>query len=181
MQRTIGRRALLAGSVAGLADETIEPIYVTNAADARAIFQSGRIDAVGLRDPFLAGAATGSRRSVAAVTSHLGLGATRSTTYAQPYSLDRSFAQLAGTAAGIADQLAELFGTGAAGARPAPHQLRRHHPARAAPRLSQRQRPPNTVGPNRSFCSRGCERQYWRGASTVAPSFAAACQGQRGS
>lgn len=41
---------------AGLGWAEIEPVYVTNAADARAAFQSGRVDAVGLWDPFLAGA-----------------------------------------------------------------------------------------------------------------------------
>jgi sulfonate transport system substrate-binding protein len=41
---------------AGLSYADIEPVYVTNAADARAAFQSGRVDAVGLWDPFLAGA-----------------------------------------------------------------------------------------------------------------------------
>jgi sulfonate transport system substrate-binding protein len=41
---------------AGLGYADIEPVYVTNAADARAAFQSGRVDAVGLWDPFLAGA-----------------------------------------------------------------------------------------------------------------------------
>jgi NitT/TauT family transport system substrate-binding protein/sulfonate transport system substrate-binding protein len=41
---------------AGLTYEDIEPVYVTNAGDARAAFQSGRVDAVGLWDPFLAGA-----------------------------------------------------------------------------------------------------------------------------
>src|SRR4051794_16083937 len=39
-----------------------------------------------------------------------------------------------------------------------------------------------TVAPvNRSLYSRGWERQYCFGALTCAPSFAAACQGQRGS
>lgn len=41
---------------AGLGWGDIEPVYVTNAADARAAFQSRRVDAVGLWDPFLAGA-----------------------------------------------------------------------------------------------------------------------------
>ena len=41
---------------AGLGYDDIEPVYVTNAGDARAAFQSGRVDAVGLWDPFLAGA-----------------------------------------------------------------------------------------------------------------------------
>ena len=40
---------------AGLTYDDIEPVYVTSAADARAAFQSGRVDAVGLWDPFLAG------------------------------------------------------------------------------------------------------------------------------
>lgn len=40
----------------GLSYEDIQPIYVSNAADARAAFESGRVDAVGLWDPFLAGA-----------------------------------------------------------------------------------------------------------------------------
>ena len=44
-----------------------------------------------------------------------------------------------------------------------------------------RQRWPKRVSPNSALCSRGCERQYWRGASTCPPSCAAACQGQRGS
>jgi hypothetical protein len=35
--------------------------------------------------------------------------------------------------------------------------------------------------PKKSLYSRGCERQYCLGAFTFAPSFAAACQGQRGS
>lgn len=41
---------------AGLGYDAIEPVYVANAADARAAFQSGRVAAVGLWDPFLAGA-----------------------------------------------------------------------------------------------------------------------------
>jgi NitT/TauT family transport system substrate-binding protein/sulfonate transport system substrate-binding protein len=41
---------------AGLSYDDIVPAYVTNAADARAAFESGRVDAVGLWDPFLAGA-----------------------------------------------------------------------------------------------------------------------------
>jgi NitT/TauT family transport system substrate-binding protein/sulfonate transport system substrate-binding protein len=41
---------------AGLRFDDIQPIYVTNAADARAVFESGQADAVGLWDPFLAGA-----------------------------------------------------------------------------------------------------------------------------
>ncbi|MGD9507232.1 MAG: sulfonate ABC transporter substrate-binding protein [Geminicoccaceae bacterium] len=41
---------------AGLGYDDIDPVYVTNAGDARAAFQSGRVDAVGLWDPFLAGA-----------------------------------------------------------------------------------------------------------------------------
>ena len=41
---------------AGLGYGDIEPVYVSNAADARAAFESGRVDAVGLWDPFLAGA-----------------------------------------------------------------------------------------------------------------------------
>ena len=41
---------------AGLTYADIEPVYLTNAADARATFQSGQVDAVGLWDPFLAGA-----------------------------------------------------------------------------------------------------------------------------
>lgn len=41
---------------AGLGYDDIEPVYVTNAGDARAAFQSGRVDAVGLWDPFLAAA-----------------------------------------------------------------------------------------------------------------------------
>lgn len=41
---------------AGLIYDDIEPVYVSNAGDARAAFQSGRVDAVGLWDPFLAGA-----------------------------------------------------------------------------------------------------------------------------
>lgn len=41
---------------AGLSYGDIEPAYVGNAADARAAFQSGRVDAVGLWDPFLAAA-----------------------------------------------------------------------------------------------------------------------------
>src|SRR6516225_6387094 len=43
------------------------------------------------------------------------------------------------------------------------------------------QRCPKLASANRSLCSRGCERQYCLGACTLAPSFAAACQGQRGS
>lgn len=45
---------------AGLSYDDIQPIYVTNAADARAAFESGKVDAVGLWDPFLAGAELGS-------------------------------------------------------------------------------------------------------------------------
>lgn len=40
----------------GISYDDIEPAYVANAADARAAFQSGRVDAVGLWDPFLADA-----------------------------------------------------------------------------------------------------------------------------
>src|SRR6185312_10800050 len=43
------------------------------------------------------------------------------------------------------------------------------------------QRAPNDAFSNRSLYSRGCERQYWCGATTRAPSLAAACHGQRGS
>lgn len=41
---------------AGLGWGDIEPVYVTNAAGARAAFRSQRVDAVGLWDPFLASA-----------------------------------------------------------------------------------------------------------------------------
>lgn len=41
---------------AGISYDDITPAYVTNAADARAAFESGNVDAVGLWDPFLAGA-----------------------------------------------------------------------------------------------------------------------------
>jgi len=41
---------------AGLSYRDIEPVYVTTAADARATFESGRVDAVTLWDPFLAAA-----------------------------------------------------------------------------------------------------------------------------
>ncbi|MBX6392672.1 MAG: sulfonate ABC transporter substrate-binding protein [Burkholderiales bacterium] len=41
---------------AGLSFDDIKPVYVQNAADARAAFESGRVDAVALWDPFLAGA-----------------------------------------------------------------------------------------------------------------------------
>jgi sulfonate transport system substrate-binding protein len=41
---------------AGLSFDDIQPAWVNNAADARAAFESGRVDAVGLWDPFLAGA-----------------------------------------------------------------------------------------------------------------------------
>jgi NitT/TauT family transport system substrate-binding protein/sulfonate transport system substrate-binding protein len=40
---------------AGLRFDDIQPAWVNNAADARSAFQSGRVDAVGLWDPFLAG------------------------------------------------------------------------------------------------------------------------------
>lgn len=40
---------------AGLSYNDIEPVYVTNAADVRAAFQSGNVDAATLWDPFLAG------------------------------------------------------------------------------------------------------------------------------
>jgi len=40
---------------AGLDFDDIQPAWVNNAADARSAFQSGRVDAVGLWDPFLAG------------------------------------------------------------------------------------------------------------------------------
>jgi hypothetical protein len=42
-------------------------------------------------------------------------------------------------------------------------------------------RAPNLVSPNSAFCVDGCERQNCGGALTVPPSWAAACQGQRGS
>ena len=41
---------------AGLSFDDIDPAWVNNAADARSAFESGRVDAVGLWDPFLAGA-----------------------------------------------------------------------------------------------------------------------------
>ncbi len=41
---------------AGLSFDDIQPAWVNNAADARSAFESGRVDAVGLWDPFLAGA-----------------------------------------------------------------------------------------------------------------------------
>lgn len=41
---------------AGLSFDDIQPAWVNNAADARTAFESGRVDAVGLWDPFLAGA-----------------------------------------------------------------------------------------------------------------------------
>ncbi|HEX2010054.1 MAG TPA: sulfonate ABC transporter substrate-binding protein [Roseateles sp.] len=44
---------------AGLAFEDVQPVWVNNAADARSAFESGRVDAVGLWDPFLAGAQLG--------------------------------------------------------------------------------------------------------------------------
>lgn len=40
----------------GLSFDDIVPAWVTNAAEARAAFESGKVDAVGLWDPFLAGA-----------------------------------------------------------------------------------------------------------------------------
>lgn len=48
---------------AGLSFEDIQPVWVNNAADARSAFESGRVDAVGLWDPFLAGAQLGGTRS----------------------------------------------------------------------------------------------------------------------
>jgi NitT/TauT family transport system substrate-binding protein/sulfonate transport system substrate-binding protein len=41
---------------AGLGFDDIQPAWVNNAADARTAFESGKVDAVGLWDPFLAGA-----------------------------------------------------------------------------------------------------------------------------
>ncbi|MBV8503925.1 MAG: sulfonate ABC transporter substrate-binding protein [Paucibacter sp.] len=41
---------------AGLSFDDVEPAWVNSAADARSAFESGRVDAVGLWDPFLAGA-----------------------------------------------------------------------------------------------------------------------------
>ena len=41
---------------AGLSFDDVQPAWVNNAADARSAFESGRVDAVGLWDPFLAGA-----------------------------------------------------------------------------------------------------------------------------
>ena len=41
---------------AGLSFDDIQPAWVNNAADARTAFESGKVDAVGLWDPFLAGA-----------------------------------------------------------------------------------------------------------------------------
>jgi len=43
----------------GLTFDDIQPAWVNNAADARGAFESGRVDAVGLWDPFLAGAELG--------------------------------------------------------------------------------------------------------------------------
>lgn len=40
----------------GLSIDDIQPVWVNNAADARSAFESGKVDAVGLWDPFLAGA-----------------------------------------------------------------------------------------------------------------------------
>lgn len=48
-------------------------------------------------------------------------------------------------------------------------------------RLRRAQRCPCLTSPKRLFCSRGCERQYCGGASTWAPSSAAACHGHLGS
>ncbi|MES2938142.1 MAG: aliphatic sulfonate ABC transporter substrate-binding protein [Pseudomonadota bacterium] len=47
---------------AGLGWDDIEPAYVSTAADARAALESGRVDAAGLWDPFLAGAELGGAR-----------------------------------------------------------------------------------------------------------------------
>ncbi|MFZ5519803.1 MAG: sulfonate ABC transporter substrate-binding protein [Pseudomonadota bacterium] len=49
---------------AGLDFDDIQPAWVNNAADARSAFQSGRVDAVGLWDPFLAGEQTASNPRV---------------------------------------------------------------------------------------------------------------------
>ena len=44
----------------GLSFDDIQPAWVNNAADARSAFESGKVDAVGLWDPFLASAQVGS-------------------------------------------------------------------------------------------------------------------------
>ncbi|WP_077037831.1 sulfonate ABC transporter substrate-binding protein [Pelomonas sp. KK5] len=49
---------------AGLSFDDIQPAWVNNAADARTAFESGRVDAVGLWDPFLAGAELAGRPRV---------------------------------------------------------------------------------------------------------------------
>lgn len=49
---------------AGLSFDDVQPVWVSNAADARSAFESGRVDAVGLWDPFLAGAEIATRPRV---------------------------------------------------------------------------------------------------------------------
>lgn len=48
----------------GLTFDDIQPAWVNNAADARSAFESGKVDAVGLWDPFLASAQVGSNPRV---------------------------------------------------------------------------------------------------------------------
>ena len=68
----------------------------------------------------------------------------------------------------------------ATGAGAGPH---RHRGRLAPPPAPARtgQRAPILTSPNSVLMPRGCARQYWRGATTCAPSAAAACQGQCGS
>ena len=123
----------------GLSFDDIEPVWVNNAADARAAFESGRVDAVGLWDPFLAAAQlTGNPRVL-----RNGEGLSNNRTFylaptdfakAQPQVLRAVFAELRKTndwadrnPQAVADQLAPQLGVPASVLRLATG--RRHYTA----------------------------------------------------
>ncbi|EJN08151.1 aliphatic sulfonate ABC transporter substrate-binding protein [Herbaspirillum sp. YR522] len=72
----------------GLGYQDIEPVYVTNAADVRAAFQSGNVDAATLWDPFLAGQELSTRPRV--LRDGTGLSNNRTFHLAVPGFVDRN-------------------------------------------------------------------------------------------
>lgn len=72
----------------GLSYQDIEPVYVTNAADVRAAFQSGNVDAATLWDPFLAGQELSTRPRV--LRDGTGLSNNRTFHLAVPGFVDRN-------------------------------------------------------------------------------------------
>lgn len=71
----------------GLSYRDIEPVYVTNAADVRAAFQSGNVDAATLWDPFLAGQELATRPRI--LRDGTGLSNNRTFHLAVPSFVDR--------------------------------------------------------------------------------------------